>query len=1207
MKKTDITSLRDYASLEQLARSLWTSGGKGRAAVFVGAGYSRNAQLASPDTPKPPLWWELANKLADQMSPGSAEWRNDQLRLAEEYRAYFGRAALETELRTLVVDSQWFPGEAHINLLKLPWSDVLTTNYDSLLERTAAEHDVGQFYSIVRSEFDLVCSPAPRIVKLHGTVGIDKELCLTEEDFRRYPEEHAAFVNLARQVFIENDLCLVGFSGSDPNFLQWSGWVRDRLAGGHRRIFLVGALNLTEPARRVLEERNIAPIDLTPLLPPSLPDSARHEHAIDLFLKILVERRPAEAHEWARGREASPDFGNKLSDAAAKERVLGQLKTWEAERLAYPGWVICPSAHRMHLRHESSSTESLLKRLWKQLDNKEKAHALLEFVWRCDTSFVRLPSWLISGARDLLVNAATYRDDSHAAMVHSSLLRTVREERDWETFDSVLAMSQARFNAALPPEVAYQDCLRSRDLLDYGAVLEKIETLNSKDAYWKVRQAALWFEVGHNNHATQILAAAVNTLRQAERLRPDSIACRSRRAWATWFHQLCTLDGSAERNRQYREWGDGDSRSHCNPWDEVTQITDDVHRELARYEKGRAERYVPGFRPGTYSDSSRSRKWFVHPAVTSADSVKRLTEVAGIPMRASNINLMSMAEDAVSLLDDRRVGWYLELFRTQSKPTHRISRAALSRLGIAQLKVDVAQELFDRLLVLLDHAVSVSLSQDHGHARWWGQDTAERCLTWLGRVVVRLSPNHVHRLLLSLQPLMTNDFAAHHSHGRVLDDALHGCGEALSDAMTEELALLGLEFPDARGNSTQGTVSLFPFLSLERVERRSDELRWSKAIRRLIEQAAENSVDRPAAALKLLSLLDADLLSDSERADLGPALWQHVDDFADLSLPSNTNLLPFALARLPAPQGIDPIARASQRIWAVANPIADDKVQLRYQLGTLRNARRPVPPPPEVAHHLFDAVIALLDAPPQGADGPDAQPTLFDDQPPKAVRFLGELLTELAAYLPDEHVTFSRATAVLNAASKSGIGAGLPALPRFVRKHPDLLKSFADTLLPTLAKSNWEAKAFATAAVSEWFRSEHLRIAYQEVSQRFLDAFVMTLHGGTQDGLVDVLRNTLEVIQTAALDRDQAQQLAKAAATLVPFLNYSAEEPESRIATTISLMRSNLVQVLEALRPSWPKDLTPTFELFVDSCLGDPLPEVRTAAIKGRQDHIVPA
>ena len=146
-----------------------------------------------------------------------------------------------------------------------PWTDVLTTNWDTLLER-AAENSVDYSYEVVRTEADLTYAKSPRIVKLHGTIGDPGPLIFAEEDYRTYPAKYAAFVNFARQVFIENELCLVGFSGDDPNFLQWAGWVRDHLGGSARRIYLVGNLRLERATRRYLEAHNIAPIDLAPLV-----------------------------------------------------------------------------------------------------------------------------------------------------------------------------------------------------------------------------------------------------------------------------------------------------------------------------------------------------------------------------------------------------------------------------------------------------------------------------------------------------------------------------------------------------------------------------------------------------------------------------------------------------------------------------------------------------------------------------------------------------------------------------------------------------------------------------------------------------------------------------------------------------------------------------------------------------------------------------
>ena len=52
----------------------------------------------------------------------------DPLRVAEEYRAFFGQASLDELIRLNVPDAAWHPGELHRALLELEWSDVLTTN-----------------------------------------------------------------------------------------------------------------------------------------------------------------------------------------------------------------------------------------------------------------------------------------------------------------------------------------------------------------------------------------------------------------------------------------------------------------------------------------------------------------------------------------------------------------------------------------------------------------------------------------------------------------------------------------------------------------------------------------------------------------------------------------------------------------------------------------------------------------------------------------------------------------------------------------------------------------------------------------------------------------------------------------------------------------------------------------------------------------------
>ena len=103
-----------------------------------------------------------------------------------------------------------------------------TTNYDRLLENCARSL-WKRHYEPVISLNDLAIARRPRIVKLHGSMPDLDDMILTEEDFRTYPQEFGPFVNAVQAAMSENILCLIGFSGDDPNFLAWTGWLRDQL------------------------------------------------------------------------------------------------------------------------------------------------------------------------------------------------------------------------------------------------------------------------------------------------------------------------------------------------------------------------------------------------------------------------------------------------------------------------------------------------------------------------------------------------------------------------------------------------------------------------------------------------------------------------------------------------------------------------------------------------------------------------------------------------------------------------------------------------------------------------------------------------------------------------------------------------------------------------------------------------------------------
>lgn len=102
----EISELPDYAALQQIAKALWKQGKTRGAAVLVGAGFSRNAQLLHAGGNYPPLWSELADEMQRRLDPTVTGWK-DPLRLAEEFRVVLGEPALEGLIRDLVTDEEW--------------------------------------------------------------------------------------------------------------------------------------------------------------------------------------------------------------------------------------------------------------------------------------------------------------------------------------------------------------------------------------------------------------------------------------------------------------------------------------------------------------------------------------------------------------------------------------------------------------------------------------------------------------------------------------------------------------------------------------------------------------------------------------------------------------------------------------------------------------------------------------------------------------------------------------------------------------------------------------------------------------------------------------------------------------------------------------------------------------------------------------------
>ena len=287
---------------------------KGLVSVMVGAGFSRNA------CEKFPLWKDLLYDMVTELYSDEIESsflrykeinpdvkisleyftkeeasriieRVGPLKIASEYIVRRGyREAIEyyIEERIPYIDTDShkfkFAGKnaateidvdpdkflAHKKLLEgFNWDRIYTTNYDRLLEY--AMGFTGKKYKVITKAKDLsVSREIPSIIKLHGDLYYPKEkrvfmfdgnphqqYIISEDDYKSYPEKHEAFTQLMRISLLQGVFCLIGFSGDDPNFINWLNWVRDilvtddKVEGRHKyKIYLIGLSKDTPDAVR---------------------------------------------------------------------------------------------------------------------------------------------------------------------------------------------------------------------------------------------------------------------------------------------------------------------------------------------------------------------------------------------------------------------------------------------------------------------------------------------------------------------------------------------------------------------------------------------------------------------------------------------------------------------------------------------------------------------------------------------------------------------------------------------------------------------------------------------------------------------------------------------------------------------------------------------------------------------------------------------
>ena len=939
----------DQLFLNHVRDALWCR--PGQASVMIGSGFSRNARKNPPEAPDIPLWADLAVALSKSLSTeqDKPEGEGDSLKLAQEYESAFGRTRLHQFLIESVRDGDFSPGEFHERLLKLPWRDVYTTNWDTLLERCLPLPE--RSYSLVTSADHLPIGAPPRIVKLHGSLPGTFPLIVTKGDYETYPEQFSPFVNTVQQAMMETVFLLLGFSGEDPNFRRWLDWVRKNLGESAPRIYLAHWLDLSDPRREELRKNKVVPIDLArhPQAE-NWPEPLRHAKAVEWILLSLEHGRPYPPEGWpshvapSRPRvpadlehvqrvlvrhpkeEPSEKPPGEPHEPAYMEKIRDLLRVWGHNRKCYPSWLVMPSDAAQEMREKTNHWQPLILPALPHLaDGTERLAFLSELVWRREAQ-------LDSLFKDLekAVGRVLEEIDCERRLVRGEEpgdLEWGRVRRQWRTLAAAL-VTEARINfdrekfehwiGKLDPFMAedqdiverinHEKCLWALNQQDYAQLHDLVRQWEPRatDPSWLLRKGALLAELGRNEEAKELAHGVLETVRRWSDS-SASLACVSREAWARRLAHVTdddrknTVSRYGELESRYREL----ALYRCDPTAELQA------QEWAVVGSPPVEKQRP-FDLGMTTGEGLSFSNVANNRALAALRAIRFVEVVGSPSAASG-GLLHRAAEA---LRPYRPEWTaaLTLRCAMGYPTGEFSKT-LSRWRIAFMAPDLALSLAQSQHSTIDLALEQVERSTGADQTWWlWSQRLEAAMEALSRFVLRLKPEEVVRVLQLARALYCNPrIHSRFQYFEPLGHLLRRSWEALPGSLQAQHALDLLRLPIAGVDGFAGDSAdqyedpgyIIDSATSVRggpAPARSEENEsvWVEVVGLVDKGLKSSGAARKRAAVRLAVLSRWQRLKLDERQRLAGALW----DFGlncD-GLPRDADLHPWVFLKLPEPE-----------------------------------------------------------------------------------------------------------------------------------------------------------------------------------------------------------------------------------------------------------------------------------------------------------------
>ena len=924
MKKDKNSNMPDSIRplLEEVAERLWSN----QAAVMVGAGFSKNASAGFPD------WNQLGDIFYEKIHGKKPDDKNrylNVLKLADEMKAAFGRPALNQVLRETIPDLEHKPSSLHVELLNLPWTDVFTTNYDTLLECASASV-ISRRYDVVINPKDLVYSENPRIIKLHGDFQSER-LVITEDDYRRYPEDFAVFVNTVRQTLLESTLCLIGFSGDDPNFLQWTGWVRDNLdSDDFPKIYLIGIFNLSVARKKLLEQRNIALIDMSEYEGIGQDD---HYKGLERFIGYLLSRKRDNRLKWPRKQDSSsPDsepadqFINPDQEKSVADQVNELLSEWRRQRGLYPGWVVLPEDLRNDLWQRTRSWIDYISSDDDLLGFVDLKFAF-ELTWRmqkCLCPILDQQIRFFESVLDKYWNPEDWRiveEDITSMCIDLllSMMRFYREEgllEKWEAADEKISRVFESMSSEQRAVCYYERCLFALFGLDIRKLRDRLKEWKTEESlpFFEAKRASLLAETGQIREAEEILEKSLKNIRAQLNLKPvkTDYSLVSQEAIIMvllQYIQMARLQSEGKWSESFEVWDKFSERLNvlkqykCDLWNEIKIFRGVLNRPPVE---------KPAFTEKQSFDIGRTAQTthfeVLDKKALIACQFLRFCEDAAVPFGTSSINFgKDIAEGALSRIYKYSPYWAIAtlLRMGEEKAVDHI----FSRESLTQLNVEEVDVLVDKYLGALEKNSEEIQTGNNFLPDNFGKVLAKVLPEILSRLCCKCSLPSKHRILLFLLEIYKSPYRENY-------DGTEKLMRRLLDSFTvrQRFDLIPelLDFPFTE-NYEHYAPNPFYFLDLDEktTEGCAKPAIPAERIDALLKQGLLDNQDaRQWAVFTLGQMHFLDLLTQQQRGRFTGVLWDKLDDtgFPDQNYNRGYYYYKFGFVDLPHPDNVNPLS-----------------------------------------------------------------------------------------------------------------------------------------------------------------------------------------------------------------------------------------------------------------------------------------------------------